>query len=75
MKTTNRRTSIFARVRESWRNAALVSGMPYADYPFPKLDAAALTPTHAPPQRWPRDPSARGQLHFRDRRHGRLLLR
>ena len=36
MKTTNRRTSIFARVRESWRNATLVSGMPYADYPFTK---------------------------------------
>ena len=37
MKTTNRRASIFARVRESWRNATLASGMPYADYPFKKL--------------------------------------
>jgi hypothetical protein len=39
MKTTNRRTSIFARVRESWINAGRVSGMPFADYPF-----KALTP-------------------------------
>jgi len=34
MKTTNSRTSIFARARESWRNFNRLPGMPYADYPF-----------------------------------------
>jgi hypothetical protein len=36
MKTTSKRITVFARIRESWRLSGLEPGMPYAEYPFQK---------------------------------------